>query len=343
MQAATVSPEYVKSALKGAILKGYNPEEIIQKQGLPVQVLTNPRLRISTLAFAELSRALTELLRDESVGLLAKPTPIGSLNLMAKACLSSTTIGESLNTWRDCLNLMDNGVSAFTMSDEKGSLIAFSCQKAPGLDGSLANNYANNYAIESQLTGCHRFHCWLANDFVPIESVDLAYPEPAISAEHRFVFYGAPVRYGQKRNALHFSPDTVALKIMRSKEDLQELLTRPLAHIMRQPRQSNSTSLKVRHWMEQLFRDGEGYPQMSEACVYLGLTQPTLRRRLGAEGYSFKQLKEDTRRDMAIFYIKQSGLSIEEIGFKLGFSEASTFIRSFKKWTGVTPLAYRKM
>ena len=339
MQAATVSPEYVKYALKGAIFRGYNPEEIVQKQGLPVQILTNPRLRISTLAFAELSRALTELLRDESVGLLAKPTPIGSFNLMAKACLSSITIGESLNIWRDCLNLMDNSVSAYTLSDKKGSLIAISCQKAPGLDG----NYASNYAIESQLIGCHRFHCWLANDFVPIESVDLAYPEPAISAEHRFLFYGAPVHYGQKRNALHFSRDAVQLKNMRGKEDLQELLTRPLAHIMSQPRQSNSSSLKVRHWMEQSFRDGEGYPQMSEACAYLGLTQPTLRRRLSAEGYSFKQLKEDTRRDMAIFYIKQSGLSIEEIGFKLGFSEASTFIRSFKKWTGVTPLVYRKM
>ena len=52
MQAATVSPEYVKYALKGAIFRGYNPEEIVQKQGLPVQILTNPRLRISTLAFA---------------------------------------------------------------------------------------------------------------------------------------------------------------------------------------------------------------------------------------------------------------------------------------------------
>lgn len=335
MQAATVSPEYVKFALKGAISKGYNAENIIQNQGLPVQVLTNPRLRISTLAFAELSRALTELLQDESVGLLAKPTPIGSLKLMAKACLSSTTIWESFNTWRDCLNLMDSSVSADTFSDKRGNLIAFSCQKAPGLEG--------NYAIESQLTGCHRFHCWLANDFVPIESVDLAYPEPAISAEHRFLFYGASVNYGQRRNALHFSSDAVGLKNMRSKGDLQALLSQPLAYIMRQPRQSNSTSLKVRHWMEQLFRGGEGYPQMSEACTYLGFTQPTLRRRLSTEGYSFKQLKEDTRRDMAIFYIKQSELSIEKIGFKLGFSEASTFIRSFKKWTGVTPLAYRKM
>lgn len=335
MQVATVSPEYVKFAVKGAVRRGYKAEEILQKQGLPVQILTNPRLRISTLAFAELSHALSELLGDESVGHLVKPTPIGSFNLMAKACFSCTTVGESLQTYRDCLNFMDNGISAYTLDNQDSRVIAIACQRADGID--------DNYAIESQLTRCHRFHCWLANDFFPIKRVELSYSEPEISEEHRFLFYGAPIDYGQERSALHFYNDSIELHNFRRRGELQALLESPLTHIMSQPRQSNSMSLKVRHWMEQLFREGEGYPQMNEACAYLGMTEPTLRRRLKSEGYSFKQMKEDTRRDVAIFYIKQSDESIENIAFRLGFSEASTFIRSFKKWTGVTPLGYRKL
>jgi len=95
--------------------------------------------------------------------------------------------------------------------------------------------------------------------------------------------------------------------------------------------------------MENLFREGHNKPQIEQAAEYAGLTQQTLRRRLKKEGYSFQSLKDDTRRDMAIFFINKKEQSIEAIAFRLGFSEASTFIRAFKKWTGLTPLAYRKL
>ena len=335
MEAATVSPLYVKSALRGAVLAGYNPEEILRAQGLPPELLNNPRLRISTLAFAGLSRALTGLLRDESVGLLAEPVPVGGFALMAKVGLSSLTVLESLKGWRDASNWMSRSVSAYTLFDQYGGYIAFACRKAKHVE--------DNYVVESLMTTCHRYHCWLANEFLPIERVDLAYPAPEYASEHRFVFYGAPVHYDQKRNALHFSRKTLEQENFRSREDLAELLSKPMVQIMTQPRQSNTTAIKVRLWMERLFREGGGLPLLEEASAHLGLTEQTLRRHLKKEGYAFKQLKDDARRDVAIHYIKQSDLSVEEIGLRLGFSDASAFIRSFKKWSGLTPLAYRKL
>ncbi|QFU75276.1 AraC family transcriptional regulator [Halioglobus maricola] len=335
MQAASVSNEYVKSLLKGAIKRGYDPGEILANQGLPRSILTNPRFRISTLQFAELNQALTELMDDELVGLAAKPSPVGTLALMSRASLSCDTFWESLQVWRECLNLMDNSMSAETMTTAKGGLIAMQCEKAADIN--------DNYLIESQLSGCHRFHCWLANDFVPIERVDLAFAEPAFSAEHRYVFYGAPVYYSQPHNAMYFGRESLEIKNLRDRDALEELLSSPLAHMMRLPRQSSSLSIKVRLWMEKSFREGRGTAQMDLACSDLAMTEQTMRRHLRAEGNTFQQLKEDTRRDMAIHFIKHSDLSIEKIAFRLGFAEASTFIRSFKRWMGVTPLAYRKL
>ena len=335
MQAATVSPVYIRALLKGAMSKGYNAEEILSAQKIPVEVLTNPRLRISTLAFAGLSRAVTSLLRDESMGLLARPTPIGSFRLTAKACLSSDNVLDSLQTWRDAINWLRHSSSAHTLFDSNGGFIAFECEKAPGVD--------DDYIVESQMTGCHRFHCWLANEFLPIERVDLAYPKPDHSAEHRFLFYGAAVSYEQKRNALHFSRKTLEHMNFRTRDELGELLSKPLDQLLTQPRQSNSLSIKLRLWMDRLFRDGGGLPMLEEAAVFLELSAPTLRRHLGREGYTFRQLKEDTRRDVAMQYITQSVLSVEDIGLRLGFADASSFIRSFKAWTGMTPLSYRKL
>jgi AraC-like DNA-binding protein len=47
------------------------------------------------------------------------------------------------------------------------------------------------------------------------------------------------------------------------------------------------------------------------------------------------------RRELAERHLREQRLAIGEIGFLLGFSEASVFHRAFKRWTGWRPLAYR--
>ena len=67
-----------------------------------------------------------------------------------------------------------------------------------------------------------------------------------------------------------------------------------------------------------------------------------LSERLTAEGTTFKEIKNQLRRDTALHFLGKQGLSIEEIAHRAGFSESSAFIRAFKGWTGVTPYTYRK-
>ena len=335
MQIVTVAPMFVKNLLAGATLRGYSAEEILRAQGLSPQILTNPKLRISTIAFAELCHAVTQLLRDEAFGLLAKPQPFGSFKLLAQACLSTDTVRESLIAWRNGTNLLDSSLSASTAFTEEGGYLAFQCERREGVD--------SHYIVETVLTTAHRLHCWLANEFLPIERVELAYPEPEFSEEYRLVFYGAPVRFNQKRNAIYFNQQTLALSCQRDKLDLRRLFERPHIQLLTQPKQSKSAHMRARLLMEHLFRDGHSNPQLAQVATSMGVTEQTLRRHLHKDGYSFQQLKDDIRRDMAIFFINSKDQSIEEIAFRLGFSEASTFIRAFKKWTGLTPLAYRKL
>ncbi len=47
-------------------------------------------------------------------------------------------------------------------------------------------------------------------------------------------------------------------------------------------------------------------------------------------------------REVAVEYLTQSDLPLMDVAARVGFSEASTFHRAFKGWTGLTPGTYRQ-
>ncbi len=50
---------------------------------------------------------------------------------------------------------------------------------------------------------------------------------------------------------------------------------------------------------------------------------------------------DSIRQDLARQYLKESGRSVGEVSYLLGFSEPTNFTRSFKRWTGMTPNQYQ--
>jgi AraC-like DNA-binding protein len=90
-----------------------------------------------------------------------------------------------------------------------------------------------------------------------------------------------------------------------------------------------------------LSRDCNRWPDLESVAEQMHISPQTLRRHLREEGTSFQGLKDQLRRDMAIYHLSRAELSLQQIAEQLGFSEPSAFHRAFKKWTGLTPGAYR--
>jgi AraC-like DNA-binding protein len=70
------------------------------------------------------------------------------------------------------------------------------------------------------------------------------------------------------------------------------------------------------------------------------VTARTLRRRLEAEGTSFRDLKNEMRHVLAEELLSTGALSIGDIADRLGYSDASNFVHAFRRWNGVTPAAF---
>jgi AraC-like DNA-binding protein len=68
----------------------------------------------------------------------------------------------------------------------------------------------------------------------------------------------------------------------------------------------------------------------------------TLQRQLSAEGTSYRDLLESTRRGLAEKYLRDGKHTQAEIAYMVGFSDQSNFARAFKRWTGMSPGQFQK-
>lgn len=101
----------------------------------------------------------------------------------------------------------------------------------------------------------------------------------------------------------------------------------------------NRVSYQVRSYLE--CRLDEDVDMQTTAQV-LNQSMRTLGRRLKEEGTTFLQIKDRLRREVAMRLLIENKKSVEAIAAQIGFTSVTTFHRSFKKWTGTTPLAYQR-
>ncbi|GAA2772615.1 helix-turn-helix domain-containing protein [Streptomyces showdoensis] len=98
---------------------------------------------------------------------------------------------------------------------------------------------------------------------------------------------------------------------------------------------------RVRRMIGAALADGP-VPPPEELARRLAVSPQTLRRRLAAEGTTYRLLRDQARRDHALAALARGPQSIEGLSRRLGFSEPSAFHRAFRRWTGVTPGAYQR-
>jgi AraC-like DNA-binding protein len=79
-----------------------------------------------------------------------------------------------------------------------------------------------------------------------------------------------------------------------------------------------------------------------DVAVALRISRSTLQRRLREEETSYQEVLDATRRDMAIRYLTKTTLRADEIASVLAYRDANSFSRSFRRWTGQAPVAFRE-
>ncbi|MBV1775875.1 AraC family transcriptional regulator [Burkholderiaceae bacterium DAT-1] len=85
-----------------------------------------------------------------------------------------------------------------------------------------------------------------------------------------------------------------------------------------------------------------GYPALDDMAASLHLSSRTVIRRLKAEGCTYQDLLDESRKARAEWWLRTTQLAVDVIADRLGFVDTSNFSRTFRRWFGMTPGEMRK-
>ncbi|MEM9667436.1 MAG: AraC family transcriptional regulator ligand-binding domain-containing protein [Pseudomonadota bacterium] len=81
--------------------------------------------------------------------------------------------------------------------------------------------------------------------------------------------------------------------------------------------------------------------QAEKIASQLGVSRRTFFRRLAQEGTTFQSLLDRARASIALEYLSNTDLSIEDIGTRCGYQDPSNFRKAFLRWKGAPPSTFR--
>ena len=153
-------------------------------------------------------------------------------------------------------------------------------------------------------------------------------------------FFNCVLRFNQPENGFRFSADYLDFPILQTEDSLHDFLRNAPFQLMVMPNHGESAASQIRSLIA---NDVSGrFPSFEQVTERLNMSATTLRRRLRKENISYQEIKDNCRRDAAMVYLSRPELSISAVAALLGFTDTSSFHRSFRKWTGMTPREYRE-
>ena len=176
-------------------------------------------------------------------------------------------------------------------------------------------------------------------DIAPIE-VTFKHAAPARLTDYEEAFR-CVILFNQPYYSISYKTTDLETRTAKADESINHFL---LERVDEETKGIEISAIKVAKDIEGLIKEAlpSGIPSIAQICDHVGMSNRTLSRRLAENGLTFRDLIQKAQEEVSKNLLKNSTRSIGEIAFETGFSEQSAFNRAFKRWTGVSPVEFRK-
>jgi len=314
-------------------LKPYRDgEDILREVGIDINVIEDANQRIPIDKMTQLWILAEDISGDDCIGLeVIKYVNPTSFHALTYANQASSSIRESLERMVKFSNVVSTAVN-IDIEDHDDQVIVTMHPESNML--TISHHALDAFIGMMVMQGREAVH----NNPDYIHWAKLKRPAPKDTHRHQ-VTYNCPITFSSDCYQVCLNRSMVDQVIPSGNSELVRINEQVLADYMSRFNK-NDVVAGVYHALIELMPKGE--PSREKVADMLGTTSRSLHRKLNEVDTSYKTILDDTRKSLALQYIRQTDISITTITYQLGFLDSSSFSRSFKRWTGQSPSDYRK-
>jgi AraC-like DNA-binding protein len=331
----TFSGRFVLNVIQFASQQGADFQQLLQLAEFPIEQLLKDDFRVEADVYDRVLVAALKATSDPTLGLhMGEHMSLSAAGLIYQIVQTSSTVEEALQYCCDFANLGCRALP-FSLRKTKSELILemkpdpIWLETSPNsvfqtIDGSLAFTLREfqNLTLQKHLP----------------TAVHIPHGKRQDRMEYERVFR-CPVVFDTEVAAIHFKLEHVNQTIITSDYGLLQVLVQHAEAKLADIQNDTGFTTVVKRSIMNMVKPK--FPSIEEVAASLNLSVRSFQRKLKEFGKTYKELLDEVRSDLAKSYLRKPELSIGEIAFLLDYSEPSAFIRSFKRWTGVTPSEYK--
>lgn len=313
------------------VLQGFGVrlDPLLGALGLPGDLMENPENTIAVASGAALLALCAEHARCPHFGLLiGQRSSLTSFGLIGTLARNEATVGTALSGLARTQHLHGRaGVPAFIVKDDIAiyslTLESYLSVGAPHVHDLAA---AMGFNLMRDLCG---------PGWTPTE-VMLPHAPPRNRRPYDR-YFRAPIRFDAEWTGVAFPARWLSHRVTGADPSLLGPLQQSVDALA--AKQGNDLIMRTRRALYVLVMQGKG--SMSSVAALMGMHRRTLNRRLALSGTSISEQLEDVKSHIARQLVADTTMSMIEIASTLNYSDAATFTRAFRRWTGMPPSEWR--
>lgn len=308
---------------------GVDPVAFLAEFGLDPAFFDEPEHTLPMATLAAIAGRGAERTGCEHFGLLVgKRATLSSFGTIGFLMQSAPTVGAAIGLLHRHYQLQSRG--AEVTAENEGGYITLSYAMLDRSIGHVAQVDSASVAI-----GVNILRALTAPDWEP-HAVRFAFSAPKDLAPYRKFFRTMP-RFDADRSALVFPARLVERAVPTADPLLYRMMEDRALEMLASANEDLSDH--VRRILRQLVTSADCSAE--RIALAMGMHVRTLNRSLAAEGTTFLELRETIRFEEACRLLRDTRMRAGEVAATLGYADASSFTRAFRRWSGVGPSHWR--
>jgi len=331
MASETVAAGIVSELIKYSVSQGASEKQIFSDSGLSQAQLGDQDARIPMGKYQALVYSAIEQTKDAALPLrFSVSTDIRDFSIVGLIVHASASVEDAFKQLARYSKLMvevavmESGVRFTFEPDEEGMWLVDNRPKPNDFTaltefsfGRVIGEFAREFpqqpfALEMQVT----------------------HPQPAHADDYEDIL-AVPVSFNRKRNAIRINPAWLKVEFTANNEYAFGLFIERADTLLTALEDDQSLQGKIEAYILPRLHSGDVTVDMVASAF--AMSRKTLHRRLKEEGVTFLSIHDDLKHRMAIEYLTARKVSVNQVAYLVGFSEPSSFVRAFRRWTSATP------